>query len=404
MDERQFVLGLGALIGKHGFGGDRVRVRSWEMDGEAVKGEFQKDDKLFQFRISNRGLSYKPTGTRSDSYMVGLKLQRQGASLTQRRKSASYAVGYVGRADAQKQCDSPTSYSCGATCISDKDQCHINGAASIADSKRVLSAAKRLSMFGSEQPKPRNEAVIAKRLKIIEDVIRGSTDHETLVSLDHDGNLMARIEGDETSVGFTEEEAKRMEGTILTHNHPSWRYPPDDPRVVGRSFSLPDIQTASVLNLSEIRAVSAGADYSLKPGEGGWGNYPLVVQPTYTKQAVLTHMELSHKIRQGEMSAEQAEQDFQGLIVQRVAKDLGWTYTESKRPLSKEDRLKAKKTSDTYGIPLFPGSEATASVSVQQTLGTVLRGALIAGVVAQVYAAYKAAEDYENYERTNRGQ
>ena len=63
-----------------------------------------------------------------------------------------------------------------------------------------------------------------------------------------------------------------VRGKIFTHNHPrGWQFPADDPRHAGDSFSPEDIVTVAIpLELAEMRAVSPGYRFTMRPGPLGW--------------------------------------------------------------------------------------------------------------------------------------
>lgn len=415
----RFTRQLSLFIGRLGLNGAICRVLDWQLAGEAVEGHFRSGDRAYEFTIDAKGLHYGLAKARSDSYWQGRAMQESQASryagFARRSQSAAYAEGFLNRADSREKskCSGSTSIACGRTCISSEHQCHLGSAEVRTQAKWAVAQAKllRLGMSSSASPASseatvpqglgglssasftRNEAAIAKRLKLVEDDIRGITDREDMVAIDNDGKVITRIRGEATSVGISPEVAVRLRGATITHNHPTWRYAPDDPRLQGRSFSLPDISAATQLDLGEMRAAAPGYTYSLKPGKNGWGNYPLMIQPTYTKHAVLTHMELSKAIREGKKTANQAEAEFQGMIVQRVAKDMGWTYTEQKRSITAMERNKAKKLARTHGDPNWIKSGGTAVSSATETMATALRGAIVAAfAVGYYHAAMKAID------------
>lgn len=81
-----------------------------------------------------------------------------------------------------------------------------------------------------------DEAAVARSLKGVEDEIRQIPGHEEASAIDENGKILFRAKGSQSAVGFTFDQVQQMRGKVLTHNHPSWRYPPDDPRFEGRSF------------------------------------------------------------------------------------------------------------------------------------------------------------------------
>lgn len=91
------------------------------------------------------------------------------------------------------------------------------------------------------------------------------------------GKILFRAKGGARSVGFTEEQLLKMQGAILTHNHPSWIGKKfkgeggvfdfyDAP--YGTPFSKTDLVLAMTAGLREIRAVSGNRTYVLKLKKG----------------------------------------------------------------------------------------------------------------------------------------
>jgi hypothetical protein len=114
---------------------------------------------------------------------------------------------------------------CGDTCVSADYECNKNGS--------TTPAATKLGMGASTQG---DEAAVARSLKGVEDEIRQIPGHEEASAIDENGKILFRVSGGESEVEFTVDQIRQMRGKVLTHNHPSWRYPPDDPRFEGRSF------------------------------------------------------------------------------------------------------------------------------------------------------------------------
>ena len=94
--------------------------------------------------------------------------------------------------------------------------------------------------------------------------------HEEAVLIDSfTGDIKWRRVGTAASVEFSPGDHNAMQGHILTHNHPlGWRFPSDDPRHTGSSFSAGDVAMLVTTALLEIRAVSPGYLHRLRaPGQ-----------------------------------------------------------------------------------------------------------------------------------------
>ncbi len=83
---------------------------------------------------------------------------------------------------------------------------------------------------------------------------------------DSEGNFLFQRDGSDDTVKYTPDELAQMKGATLTHNHS-----PTSRSTKGSGFSGGDIAFAQRYQLGEMRAVSGGFLYSLKPGPKGWG-------------------------------------------------------------------------------------------------------------------------------------
>lgn len=360
-----------------------IQKLKWQLEVDKIIGKFTAKVagntlKLFDFTVSNDGLEFQQT-SRSDSYFQGV------INLTEvnpfiRSDSIAYYL------DAkQKQCT--IGHKCGASCIEAKDKCSVKGGEAARIGSQIIKLAQSMQS-GEHSP------ALKKKLAQIESEIRSIDTHEEFVAIGQDGKIITRIGGDSTSVQIPNALKDKLKGQVVTHNHPTWRYYPDDPRLEGRSLSHPDLLAAQYFDVGEVRAVAPGYSYSLKPGEKGWGSEN-EINFNYTKHSVFTHWDLTQKIRAGEITAEEADRDFQGEIVRRVAKDMGWEYSEIKLPISKIEKAKAKKLTDKKGPMLLPGSGETASTLVTAGLAPFAQGLFVAAVAASVYADLKAMEEKE---------
>lgn len=353
----------------------------WQLTENKITGKFTAKVagnilKLFDFTVSNDGLEFQQA-TRSDSYIQGITNSIEVNPFIRSDSSFYYL-------DAkQKQCT--IGHKCGASCIEARDKCSVKGGEAARIGSQIIKLAQQ-SQSGEHSP------ALKKKLAQIESEIRSIDTHEEFVAIGQDGKIITRIGGDATSVQIPNALKDKLKGQVVTHNHPTWRYYPDDPRLQGRSLSHPDLLAAQYFDVGEVRAVAPGYSYSLKPGEKGWGSEH-DINFNYTKHSVFTHWDLTQKIRAGEITAEEADRDFQGEIVKRVAKDMGWNYTETKLPISATEKKKAKKLVEKHGPMQLPGSGETANTLVVSGLAPFVQGMFLTAVAASVYADLKAAEE-----------
>jgi len=128
-----------------------------------------------------------------------------------------------------------------------------------------------------------------------------------------------------------------MRGKIITHNHPdTYNAKPGSDLHKGVSFSDADINLACAANAAEMRAVSTGGfNHSMKPPPGGWDEafYYNKVEPSYKRNSVIVYADVTRRMREGTLSAEDAEVEYHHKVWTRTAKETGMTYsrTEVKR-------------------------------------------------------------------------
>lgn len=348
---QQFRKQLEAMINKHGVQ-DVVKISQLNFTDKTIEGTFVSRSQAYEFEVSPAGLSYGLAKNRTDAYVAAVWGERFD----------------------KKRCVASTSIPCGASCITNQKRCRISTAAVKQVSQEALATAKELGfIFGKgkknlqSSPGGRLLDTEPAPLSEMESRIRRNANHEEMVIYDPEGNMISHTKGDQTSVA-PPRGLKTLENHTVTHNHPTWRFGPDDPRLEGRGFSSPDLTFAAANKLKEMRAVGPGKSYSVKPGPNGWGNPVLDVVPTYAEKSLEVHQEMQAKIRKGEITAEQAEQDFQGEIAKRVAKELGWKYSEKSTPISEEDRNFAQSAKQQYGVPNWPKDKLTAKYAVQEVI------------------------------------
>lgn len=85
---------------------------------------------------------------------------------------------------------------------------------------------------------------------------------------------------DGDNVPLSAGDRQRLRGMIFTHNHPGGgKYPADDPRRLGSSFSPHDVHSSALSGMAELRAVSPGYIFTLRPKEGASWPAPEQIAP-----------------------------------------------------------------------------------------------------------------------------
>ena len=148
-------------------------------------------------------------------------------------------------------------------------------------------------------------------------------DGESAAVWDKDGNFLGILSGSERSVLIPPEIRAAMDGGVFTHNHPG-----------GRSFSIEDYGIASNHNLAEMRAFGTQEPgrsflYSLKPGDSGWPTGEGFSQAWVTTAAEI-EAQLRRQVLAGTMRATFANQNWVHWVWQRMAKDLGFSYSRTR--------------------------------------------------------------------------
>lgn len=162
-----------------------------------------------------------------------------------------------------------------------------------------------------------------------EDQIRRQR-YETALVWDVAGLLVLRKDGNVRSIEFSDNEVALMNKGVLTHNHPSGlRYPEDDPRVFGHSFSDDDICTACLAELAEIRAVTPKLRFSMKPPPQGWNSafWASVILPCYSKHYDQVWEELEEAVfTAGNVTPAEADVRVLHETWRKVAGEVGLVY------------------------------------------------------------------------------
>ncbi len=124
------------------------------------------------------------------------------------------------------------------------------------------------------------------RARRFERAVRRERHREYAVIIDNESGLVIgdRIRGGRSAIQFTQEQLESMRGRLLTHNHPDgWRYPADDPRRQGAGFSVRDVRLMADWRLAEMRVVTPGYLYRLRPPKDANSQYHRFVRHDETE-------------------------------------------------------------------------------------------------------------------------
>lgn len=245
----------------------------------------------------------------SDSYVEAFLLQLAGADsvrdATERVRSRAYRQGFLRRDRTSPKC-SPKSKLCGNACV--------------PKNKKCKSTAQLASTNSPD--------FVRRRVEAEEDKLK-NLPHEHLLIIDSNtgGVIAHRTDNHPTQVGFDRSDFPKIQGAIVTHNHPNaYGFPPSHPASKGISLSPPDIQVACNFHPKEMRAVSAGYRHVLSPGKKGWGDWNWQVKPVYEKHEREVMNDFQIDLILGRKKASQLEADYHHEINKRTAKELGWNY------------------------------------------------------------------------------
>ena len=164
-----------------------------------------------------------------------------------------------------------------------------------------------------------------KNIRTAEDRIRNNST-ETGIAFDKNGKKVLEKKGISDRVIYTDSEIKRMEGSILTHNHP-----------MNVGFSSEDLEFLVQNNLSEIRAVtSTGQVFSMKMPPGGlkYGAANLTPAQQVSEARAYIRFEagtvkrrIKKQIRSGDITVARANATGWDEISRDVARRLNLEYT-----------------------------------------------------------------------------
>jgi hypothetical protein len=181
------------------------------------------------------------------------------------------------------------------------------------------------------------------RARRFEQTVRRERHREFALIIDNEtGQVIGdRIRGGRRAVEFTPEQLESMRGRILSHNHPDgWRYPVDDPRHKGASFSVNDARMLVDWGVAEIRAVTPGYLHRIRPPSAPDARYHRHLAwatPSIVLHAVVTafsHAEtaLEQKVLVGDISPEEATANLNHEAMLRLMEEWGLEYEREVLP------------------------------------------------------------------------
>jgi len=192
-------------------------------------------------------------------------------------------------------------------------------------SSREGSAADGQPVRTTPIPAPTRRALAAARR--IEDAIRLDA-NETLVAFDRTGAEVLRKTGQPESIDIELFELRLLHGTVITHNHPGGAI--DGPDALrGLSFSESDVRTAAWAQAAEVRVITAGWRYSLRPPPGGWNRdwHDRILEPAWRAARSEVVAEMIPRMDRREVTHAEGYALTIHETWDRTAKTLGMKYT-----------------------------------------------------------------------------
>jgi hypothetical protein len=126
------------------------------------------------------------------------------------------------------------------------------------------NTCSKASESGQGKSLKTNQSVIDAENKIAD------SKTETAIVFNEKGEEVLRVDGDIRKISFTEDQFSKLNGKIVTHNHPNKATGGG----LGTTFSESDLQTAISANMAELRLVGTdGSRHSIKPTGKSWPKY-----------------------------------------------------------------------------------------------------------------------------------
>lgn len=225
---------------------------------------------------------------------------------------------------------------CKNTCIAKQNNCRVEVS---SETGKTLDSLKETIQIASGE----NQAKTAQQvqLKKVEDKIVMNKTGESTAIIDEEGKELFSNYKDGHKVGIPKSFKGRLQGAIITHNHPSaWDYEEGEIGSKGTSFSPADIKGLQYFDAAEMRAVTRGYNHSLKPPKEGWKHNAKDIDEIHKKAT-----EDLKKYVKKEVDKAMANKDFKKalkisnkykedkwhIVMNKVAKQLGAEYTREER-------------------------------------------------------------------------
>lgn len=222
----------------------------------------------------------------------------------------------------------------------------------VSDLKNVPLSPSKVPTQSTIESKPvAQKTTLYYALKVNENKI-AYDEFESGIALDKNGNILLYKIGTKNAVAFTPQDLQKLEGAILTHNHPaksaadSFGLNVKDPvqkqlhgeivkaaNDIGMSFSVEDISLLSVRKMNEIRAVTPNYTYSMKAPKSGWDSldWEKQIVPSIEKHLTRLNGLLAKGFSDGTIANKgEAAVKLNHFLWKAVAQDTGMEYTVEK--------------------------------------------------------------------------
>ena len=180
-----------------------------------------------------------------------------------------------------------------------------------------------------ETPKTKTPPTLKEVLSKKESSIR-TLSHEEFYAFDKKGKRLLSATGDSNSVYILKSDLKKLNNSIITHNHPAGnKFKVGNMRRIGNSFGVQDIVTAVTNNAAEMRAVTPEFTFIArrKAASGEfWGVAPSDVRKAFMKADKEIEKIMWDRLDRGVTTVNKAMTIHWHLVNRRVARELGYEY------------------------------------------------------------------------------
>ena len=191
--------------------------------------------------------------------------------------------------------------------------------------RKVKDAQKRLNAFVKEHKDIlrrdpwRERNILTKNSDFQEMKLYGeeramsTLEKEYAIVYDKNGNIIIEKQGDEDSITFTAEEREKLNGSVLTHNHPN-----------NSPVSDTDIYSLWKYNMQEVRASTMYGVYSVKR-PASWQEIPdkKILREFVLSEADKIRPTVARRVAAGRYTVEDAEYIMQNIVMRRVMRKYG---------------------------------------------------------------------------------